>query len=138
MKRFILVMCFMVSGMFLVSCMESEDTVEVVYKYRAIDSVQVELDFITGREADIYTYYTKQNKCEEFFNYDYLAIGNDRIVKAVVSEVVNNNCGEDSTIYSQVLKFKPKRPGVYSFYFLTGYDEETGSPVYLEEEIIIN
>jgi len=120
----------------VVSCLDDEPTVEVVYKYKAVDSVQIGEIHPSRQVTEIRTYFTRTNSCENFFNYEYHILGNERSVSAIFSEFEDASCEEISEPSYSVLQFKPENSGIYTFRFWNGLDEN-GQDVFIIKEIEI-
>jgi len=123
-------------SLFVVSCLEDEPTVDVTYKYKAIDSVQVGEIHPPRQVTEIKTYFTRNKSCEDFFNYEYHILGNERTVSVIFSEFEDGSCEEISEPSYSVLQFKPEDSGVYTFRFWNGSDEN-GQDIFIIKEIEI-
>jgi|SRR5690606_35194905 len=123
-------------GILAVSCLDDEPVVNVSYQYRPIDSIQIDSVYSVFQVTEIKTFYSTSNTCQEFFNYDYTALGNERTVAIIAAEVEEPNCTDITEIESFTLKFRPERPGTYSFRFWNGKDEN-GQDKFIIREIEI-
>jgi|SRR5690606_3908469 len=123
-------------GIVAVSCLDDEPISNVVFKYSAIDSVQIDTIMPARQVTEIKTYFTTKNGCQQFFNYDYTILGNERTVSVMVSEAQDQNCTLEQQVHSPVLNFKPESPGIYTFRFWNGVDED-GQDLFIIREIEI-
>jgi len=124
------------TGLVVVSCLDDEPVTDVVFRYKAIDSVQIDTILPARQVTEIKTYFTTQNGCQVFFDYDYTILGNERTVSVVISEVQNQGCTEIIQSHSPVLKFKPESSGIYTFRFWSGVDQD-GQDLFIIREIEI-
>lgn len=128
---------FFVLSIGLTSCLnDDERTDNVFYRYSPIDSIGIDVVNGVMEVTEIKTYFTAPAECEQFFDYDYRAMGAERKVALITSRPENSICGESEEVSYSVLKFKPASRGEYTFLFWKGNDED-GFPVYLEKKILI-
>ncbi len=123
-------------GIATISCLDDEPIANVVYKYDAIDSVQIDTIMPARQVTEIKTYFTTENGCQRFFDYDYTILGNERTVSVIVSELEDQVCTESAQVYAPVLYFKPEAGGTYTFRFWNGVDED-GQDLFIIREIEI-
>jgi len=123
-------------GLTVTSCLDDEPTLNVTYQYKAIDSVQVGEIHPARQVTEIKTFFTRTSSCENFFDYEYHILGNERSVSMVTSKYSDNSCEETSDPASYVLQFKPEASGIYTFRFWNGVDEN-GQDIFIIREIEI-
>lgn len=126
---------FIFSTFALQSCLDDESTQNVTYHYKGIDSIKVGEINSARQITEITTYFTRINECEQFFDYEYQGLGNERTVSMVTFRV-EGTCSEAASVDSTVLRFKPEFPGNYTFRFWNHNDEDN-NPVFITEEILI-
>jgi hypothetical protein len=126
---------FILSSFALQSCLDDENTQQVTYHYKGIDSIKIG-EIRNAREVtEITTYFTRINACENFFDYEYRSLGNERTV-TMVTYRVQESCSDGAIADSTVLRFRPDIPGTYTFRFWTGNDENQ-NPIFITQEIQI-
>lgn len=123
-------------GIFAVSCLDDEPVMNVTYQYRPVDSIQIDSIYPARQITEIKTFFTTTNGCQQFFNYDYTAIGNERTVSIITSEIQESGCTDVTKVESFTLKFSPERSGIYTFRFWNGKDEN-GQDTFIIREIEI-
>lgn len=123
-------------GIITVSCLDDEPTMNIAYQYRPVDSIQIDSIYPARHVTEIQTFFTTTSGCEEFFDYDYTILGNERTVSVVTSEIQDVGCTDVSESKSFILKFKPTESGVYTFRFWSGLDEN-GQDTFIIREIAI-
>ncbi len=123
-------------GLITVSCLDDEPTMNITYQYRPIDSIQIDTILPSRQVTEIKTFFTTTNSCQEFFNYEYSILGNERTVAIITSELQDVNCAEVIENKSFTLKFKPESSGIYTFRFWNGVDEN-GQDSFIIREIEI-
>lgn len=123
-------------GIFAVSCLDDEPVMNVTYQYRPVDSIQIDSIYPARQVTEIKTFFTTTNGCQQFFNYDYTAIGNERTVSIITSEIEDVSCTDVTKVQSFVLKFSPEFPGTYTFRFWNGKDEN-GQDTFIIREVNI-
>jgi hypothetical protein len=136
MKNLKWIIGFLILTLTIVSCLDDEPTLNAVYNYKAIDSVQIGEIHPARQVTEIKTFYTRTNNCEDFFNYQYDILGNERSVVMIIAELQSNDCEEINETSSNTLQFKPENSGTYNFRFWNGVDEN-GQDVFIEKEIEI-
>lgn len=119
------------------SCLDDEPITNVVYKYNAIDSVQIDTIMPARQITQIKTYFTTQNGCQQFFDYDYTILGNERTVSVIISELQDQSCTLGQQVHAPVLNFKPNTPGNYTFRFWNGVDEN-GQDLFIIREVEVH
>ena len=124
-------------GTMIVSCLDDENTETFSYKYSAIDSISVDTIMPVFRVTEIKTYFKTTNSCQQFYNYDYTALGKERTVAAVIAEDQNQSCEEIISNQESVLKFRPEARGIYTFRFWNGRDAD-GQDQFIIKEIQVN
>lgn len=134
MKSLKWILGLMFIGIVTVSCLDDEPVSNVVFKYSAIDSVQIDTIMPARQITQIKTYFTKQNGCQQFFDYDYTILGNERTVSVIITELQDHACTLGQEVQSPVLNFKPGSPGTYTFRFWNGVDED-GQDTFIIQEI---
>lgn len=123
-------------GIFAVSCLDDEPVMNVTYQYRPVDSIQIDSIYPARQVTEIRTFFTTTNGCQQFFDYDYSAIGNERTVSVITSQIQDTGCTEITEAKSFILKFNPENPGLYTFRFWNGKDEN-GQDTFIIREIQI-
>lgn len=125
-------------GMTIISCLDDEPVSNVNYKYSEIDSIQIGEINPARSVTEIKTFFTRNNSCETFFDYDYQISGNERSVSIITADVVNNvtNCADISEGVAHTLLFKPDVSGTYTFRFWAGNDENE-EPIFIVKELEI-
>lgn len=118
------------------SCLDDEPTLNVSYQYKSIDSVQIGEIHPAREVTKIKTFFTRTSNCENFFDYEYHILGNERTVSIVTSKYSDSSCEEISEPASYVLQFKPEMSGLYTFRFWGGTDEN-GQDIFIIREIEI-
>lgn len=136
MKNFIWILGLMFLGILTTSCLDDERVDNIYYRMKPIDSVDIQAVNGVFEVTEIKTYFTRENNCEDFFDYDYRAFGPDRIVSLVTWSVESDSCTEINEPSNSILRFMPERPGEYNFRFWSGYDEDN-RPTYIEKNILI-
>ena len=116
------------------SCLDDEPTSKVNYSYKAIDSVVIEQVNPLREVTNIKTYFTRNNTCEAFFDYEYRASGFQRDVVMITSTLQDPTCQDTTAVGVKTLKFLPESPGEYFFRFWAGTDEN-GDPIYITKEV---
>lgn len=130
-----LVGLFMI-GIFAVSCLDDEPVMNVTYQYRPVDSIQIDSIFPAGRVTEIKTFFTTTNGCQQFFDYEYTGLGNERTVSIITSEVQGSGCKNITEPESFILKFNPESAGIYTFRFWNGQDAN-GQDIFIIKEVRI-
>lgn len=123
-------------GITAVSCLDDEPVMNVTYSYRPIDSVQIDSIYPARQVTDIKTFFTTTNGCQQFFDYEYTAVGNERTVSVVTSQIEGSGCTDVVETESYTLQFKPEQSGTYTFRFWNGKDAE-GQDVFIIREIVV-
>ena len=136
MKSLKWMVAMMLTGFVFNACLDDEPTTQVIYKYAPIDSVYVGEIHPSRQVTEITTYFTRQNECEIFFDYDYQISGTERTVSLVTSNLQSNDCIDISEVASNKLQFKPENSGLYTFRFWAGNDEND-EPIFIIREIEI-
>jgi hypothetical protein len=126
---------FILSSFALQSCLDDENIQNVTYHYKGIDSIHVGQINSARQVTEITTYYTKISNCENFFDYEYRSLGNERTVTMVTFRLPND-CTTETELDSTILRFRPEVPGTYTFRFWNGNDENN-NPIFINQEIII-
>lgn len=130
-----LVGLFILGGI-LVSCLDDEPTLEIAYQYRPIDSIQIDTIMPSRQVTEIKTFFTTTNGCQDFFDYEYSILGNERTVAVITSEILEESCTAVTEAQSFTLQFKPESSGTYTFRFWGGIDEN-GDDIFIIREIEI-
>lgn len=123
-------------GIFAVSCLDDEPVMNVTYQYRPVDSIQIDSIYPARQVTEIKTFFTTTNGCQQFFDYDYTALGSERTVSVITSQIEGSGCTEMTESESFTLNFKPEESGIYTFRFWSGKDEN-GQDIFLIREIQI-
>ena len=126
---------FLFAPFALHSCLDDESTQNVTYHYKGIDSVKIGEVNPARQITEITTYFTKVSSCEEFFDYEYQGLGNERTV-TMVTYRVQTSCTQGTSVDSTVLRFKPDLPGNYTFRFWN-HNDESNNPVFITQEVLI-
>lgn len=111
-------------GILTVSCLDDEPVMNVSYQYRPIDSIQIDSIYPARQVTEIKTFFTTTNGCQQFFDYDYTILGNERTVSVITSEVQEAGCTEITEVESAILRFSPTESGTYRFRFWNGKDAD--------------
>lgn len=136
MKNFNWIIAIFIIIISAVSCLEEEPVSNVVYNFKSVDSIEI-VQIRPAREiTEIRAYFTRNNSCEDFFDYNYNISSNDRYVTFVFSKITNASCIPINQITDYTLEFQPERAGTYHFRFWKGLDSE-GRDTYIDKEIII-
>ena len=136
MKSFKWLVVLMLAGFFSYSCLDDEPTVNVKYLFAPIDSVQIGEIKPARQVTEIRTFYTRNNECETFFDYDYTITGNERTVTMLISSLQANDCLEITEADFHTLQFRPEQSGLYTFRFWNGNDQD-GQPIFIIRKIEI-
>ncbi|SMC61173.1 hypothetical protein SAMN06296427_104248 [Moheibacter sediminis] len=123
-------------GICMVSCLDDEPVMNVTYQYRPIDSIQIDSIYPARQVTEIKTFFTTTNGCQQFFDYDYTILGNERTVSVITSEIQDGGCTEITESKSFVLKFNPASSGTYTFRFWNGKDAD-GQDTFIIREIVV-
>lgn len=123
-------------GIMTASCLDDEPVMNVTYNYRPIDSVQIDSIYPARQVTEIKTFFTTTNGCQQFFDYDYNALGNERTVSVITSEIEELGCTDITETEFYTLHFKPETSGTYTFRFWNGKDAE-GQDMFIIREIEI-
>lgn len=123
-------------GICMVSCLDDEPVMNVTYQYRPIDSIEIDSIYPARQVTEIKTFFTTTNGCQQFFDYDYTALGNERTVSVVTSEIQDAGCSELIETKSFTLRFSPTTSGTYTFRFWNGKDAE-GQDTFIIREVVV-
>lgn len=123
-------------GIVMVSCLDDEPTMNITYQYKPVDSIEIDSIYPARQITEIKTYFTANSGCEEFFDYEYTILGNERTVSIITSELQDVACTQANESKSFILKFQPKSSGVYIFRFWSGIDAN-GQDTFIIREIEI-
>lgn|SRR5690606_15125075 len=120
-----------------ISCLDDEPVHDnVTFHYKQIDSVHIEQINPIYQVTKIKTFFTKNNSCEHFADYDYGIFGNIRHVTMITAKFNDQACNEIAQVDSAYLNFRPEQRGNYIFKFWAGNDENN-EPIFIEKEIYI-
>jgi len=119
-----------------ISCLDEEPVADVTYGYKPTDSVQIVEINPSRQVTEIKTFYTKTSSCENFFDYEYQILGNERSVMIVMAKYEEPDCETANEADSFTLQFKPESNGLYTFRFWSGTDEN-GHDTFIVKEIEI-
>lgn len=124
------------TGLVSNACLDDEPTAQVTYQYAPIDSIHIGEIQPARQVTEITTFFTRQNECEVFFDYDYQISGNERTVSLVTSNLENEGCIDIVEVGSNTLQFKPESSGTYTFRFWGG-NNTNEEPIFIIREIEI-
>ena len=136
MKSFISILSIVFSSCFLFSCLDDETVANVSYHYKQIDSVSIEQINSVHQITEITTYFTRNNACERFTDFEYRIFGNERIVTMITAKFNDVICSEMVVKDSAILNFRPEARGNYKFRFWAGNDDNN-QPIFIEKQIYI-
>ncbi len=124
------------SGFFFNACLDDEPVARVEYKNAPIDSVHIGEIRPARMVTEITTFFTRNNECEVFFDYDYQIAGKERTITVITSNIQNGPCQEIQQVSSNLLQFKPEESGNYTFRFWSG-NNENDEPQFIIHKIEI-
>ncbi|MFA7615387.1 MAG: hypothetical protein WBF83_11645 [Moheibacter sp.] len=136
MKKIKWVSAVLFLGFLTVSCLDDERVDNINYQMKAIDSVDIQAVNGVREITEIKTYYTRLGSCEDFLDFDYSGFEMERRVALITWKVEGDSCTEAAEADYATLRFRPERPGNYTFKFWKGKDSLNQS-VFIEKTITI-